>query len=194
MSFVSGSNSDFSSSIFFFSSSSSISKPSLVVDLSFFHELCERLKLRLQLLHFFLLVLVVNFQALFGGRFELLSIELLQLLNGILIDRVHHIQDLQTLLSKALQEGRGGDSSNTLTSDVVNVILPFLHAIDVLFKADLLIARFRAVVAHELCHLGAICRILMHTKFEALAKLLIELLVIVFFLSNLCEHLQALLH
>merc|ERR1739848_985420 len=99
MSFVNGSNSDFSSSIFFFSSSSSISKPSLVVDLSF-------------------------------------SIELLQLLNGILIDRVHHIQDLQTLLSKALQEGRGGDSSNTLTSDVVNVILPFLHAIDVLFKAD----------------------------------------------------------
>merc|ERR1711972_258495 len=36
MSFVSGSNSAFNSSIFFFSSSSSISKPSLVVDFNFF--------------------------------------------------------------------------------------------------------------------------------------------------------------
>merc|ERR1719188_2981101 len=36
MSFVRGSNSAFNSSIFFFSSSSSMSRPSLVVDFNFF--------------------------------------------------------------------------------------------------------------------------------------------------------------
>merc|ERR1712063_146535 len=57
MSFVRGSNSAFSSSIFFFSSSSSMSKPSFVTDFNFF------------------------------------AVELLELLYGVLVNWVHHVDD-----------------------------------------------------------------------------------------------------
>merc|ERR1719174_1189267 len=55
MSFVRGSNSAFNSSIFFFSSSSSISRHLL-------HEFRERFKLGLQLLDLLLFVLVLDIQ------------------------------------------------------------------------------------------------------------------------------------
>merc|ERR1740130_510496 len=53
MSLVSGSNSAFNSSIFFFSSSSSMSK-------HFLHEFGKRFELGLQLLHLLLFILVVD--------------------------------------------------------------------------------------------------------------------------------------
>merc|ERR1711972_580922 len=181
MSLVSGSNSDFSSSIFFFSSSSSMSGPSFVVDFSFLpsnsfsccteyssmgstmyktsrpffrklsrngdedllHELCQGLELRLQLLDLFLFIFVVDVETLLGRRLQLLAVELLQLLHRVLVDGVHHVQDLEALLSQALEEWGRGHRSDALTGDVVDVVLTFLHPVNVLLQADHLITGLR---------------------------------------------------
>merc|ERR1712151_1264633 len=63
----------------------------------------------------FLLVLVLDVQAFLGGGLQLLAIKLLQLLHGILINRVNHVKDLNALLAKGLKEGRGGHSGDALT-------------------------------------------------------------------------------
>merc|ERR1719408_780493 len=130
MSFVRGSNSAFSSSIFFFSSSSSMSKPSFVTDFNFF------------------------------------AIELLELLYGVFVDGVHHVDDFQTFLAQILQERRGGDCSDTLTSDIVDVVLAFLHAVDVLLETDHFVARLGSLVTHQLRNLGAVRGIFVHAQFE----------------------------
>ena len=62
---------------------------------------------------------------------------LLQLLYGVLIDGVDHVEHLDTLLAKGLQEGR--DSGDALPGDVEDVILAFLHAVHVL--RDLLVSQ-----------------------------------------------------
>merc|ERR1712232_489321 len=50
----------------------------------------------------FLLVLVLQVQTLFGGRLELLPVELLELLHTVLIDGVNHVQHLEALLAQRL--------------------------------------------------------------------------------------------
>merc|ERR550514_1843511 len=130
---------------------------------------------------FFLLVLVFDVQALLGRRLQLLSVELLQLLNGVFIDGVNHIQDFQPFLPQGLEEGTGGDGSNALASNVVDVVLALLHTIDILFQADLLVTRFRSVEPQELCHLGPVRGVLMDTQLDVLGELFIEFLVIILF-------------
>merc|ERR1719232_1867273 len=112
----------------------------------------------------------------------------------ILFHWVHHVEHLQTLLAKALQEGRGGDSRDAFPCDVEDVILTLLHSVYILLQANLLITRLGCVEAEELGNLSPVCGVFMHAKLEALAKLLVELLVVVFLLGNLAEHFQALLH
>merc|ERR1712137_298720 len=157
MSFVRGSNSAFSSSIFFFSSSSSMSKPSFVTDFNFF------------------------------------AVELLELLYGVFVDGVHHVDDFQTFLAQIFQERRGGDTSDTLASNVVDVVLAFLHAVDVLLKTDHLVSRLGSLVSHELSDLGAVRGVFVHAKLEALAELLVELFIIILLFGNFGEHLEAFL-
>merc|ERR1712187_254424 len=70
----------------------------------FFHEFRQRFELSLKFLQLFLLVLIFNIQTFLGGRLELLSIKLLELLDSILINRIYHVQDLKTLLAKIFQE------------------------------------------------------------------------------------------
>ena len=90
-------------------------------------------------------------------RVGLLAVELLELLHRVLIDRVHHIdhlllqwrrkwtgqvtvwwaaratlgQGLNALLTESLQEGGRGDDGDALASDVVDVLLALLHAVNV---------------------------------------------------------------
>ena len=54
-----------------------------------------------------------------------------------------------------------------------------LHAVHILLEANLLITRLRGVEAKELCDLGAIGGVLMHTKLQAFAKGFVELLVVI---------------
>ncbi len=49
---------------------------------------------------------------------------------------------------------------DALTCNEVDVILALLHAVYVLLEADLLITRLGGVLAHELCNLGEVVRIL----------------------------------
>jgi len=49
---------------------------------------------------------------------------------------------------------------DAITCNEVDVIPAFLHAVYVLLEVDLLIARLGGVLAHELCNLGEVVRIL----------------------------------
>merc|ERR1719316_1895436 len=136
------------------------------------HEFCERLEFGFEFLEFFLLVLVLNVKALLGGALKFLAIELLELLHSILVNRVHHVENLKTFLAKSFKEGRGRDCRDALTGDVINVVLTLFHAVDVLLEANLLIARLRSVVTNEFRNLGTISRILVDAQFDVLRKLL----------------------
>merc|ERR1719359_1765130 len=118
------------------------------------------------LLNLLFLIIILNVKAFLGGALQLLAIELLQLLHCILIDWVHHVKDLKTLLAKRLEEGRGGDLRDALTGDVIDVVLALLHAVNVLYEADLLIARLGSAVSHELRNLGPIRRVFMDAKLD----------------------------
>merc|ERR1712014_341252 len=89
-------------------------------------------------------------KTLLGGGLELLAVEFLQLLHTIFVNWVNHVQNLKTLLSQALKEWRRGHCRNALTCDVVNVILAFLHAVNVLLEADALVTRFGGLISEEL--------------------------------------------
>merc|ERR1719345_644706 len=133
------------------------------------------------LLKLFLLVVILNVKTLFGGALQLLAIEFFELLDGVLIDGVHHVEDLETLLAEGLKERRRGDASNAFTSDVINVVLTLLHAINILLEANLLIARLGGVIAQELSNLHPVGGVFMDAKFDVLGELLVKLLVVIFF-------------
>merc|ERR1712086_1058598 len=117
-----------------------------------------------------------------------------ELLDGVLINRIHHVEDLETLLAKGLKEWRRGDASNAFTSDVINVVLSLLHAINILLEANLLIARLGDVIAQELSNLHSVCRILVDAKFDVLRELLVKLLVVILLLGDFGKHFKAFLN
>merc|ERR1719469_387698 len=157
MSLVRGSNSAFISSIFFFSSSSSMSRPSLVVDFSF---------------------LPSNSFNCWTPYSSIGST----------------MYNTSMPFFRRFSKKGDDDLSNALSCDVVNVILALLHAINILLEADGLVTRLGGLVSEELSNLHPVGGVLVDTELEALAKLLIELLVIVLLLSNLNEHFKTLLH
>merc|ERR1711879_1013877 len=53
---------------------------------------------------FFFLIFILNVQTFLGSRLELLSVKLFQLLHGILVDWIHHVQDFESLFPEVLQE------------------------------------------------------------------------------------------
>ena len=106
-------------------------------------------------------------------------IELPELLHGVFIDWVDHVEEFEALLTERLQERRRGDLRNAVTCDVVDVIVALLHVVYVLLEANLLITRLGDVVAHELCKLGAVGRIFMDSQFYVLGDLLVELLAVI---------------
>merc|ERR1712241_1186895 len=128
-------------------------------------------------------------KTLLGRRLQLLSVKLLQLLHRIFIDGICHVQHLKALLPQGLQKWRRRHCCNTLTCDVVYVVLAFLHAVNILLEPNQLITRFGGMKTQQLCFLGAVGGFLMHTKLQAFAELLIELLVVILLFRNLCKHL-----
>merc|ERR1712072_1171563 len=99
---------------------------------------------------------------------QFLAIKLLELLHSILIHRIHHIENFETLLTEGLKERRRGDCCDALTCDVIDIVLTLLHAIHILLKADLLITRLGGVIAHELCNLGSVGGILVDAQLDVL--------------------------
>mmetsp|Transcript_17764 Transcript_17764/g.57462 ORF Transcript_17764/g.57462 Transcript_17764/m.57462 type:complete len:716 (-) Transcript_17764:251-2398(-) len=159
------------------------------------HEAAEPLERRLLLLLLLLLLLrLLQRQPLLGGAHQLLAIVLLELLHGVLVDRVHHEEHLDALLLQHLEEGGVLHGLLALARDVVDVLLALLHAGHVVLEGGLLLARLGGVVAEEVRELGAVLRVLVDAELEVLAERLVELGVVVLVLGNLGEHLQALLH
>jgi len=78
-----------------------------------------------------LLLGLFEFEALLGHAHELLALKLLELGDSVLVDGVDEEQDLETLLLKHLKEGRVADSSEGFASEVVDGLLDFGHAGDV---------------------------------------------------------------
>merc|ERR1711988_182208 len=141
-----------------------------------------------------LLLFSVQVKALLRHGLELLAVVLLQLLNAVLVDRVNHVQHLDALLAQGLDEWRARDALDALAGDVVDVVLPLLHAVAVLLQADLLVTGLGRLEAEEIRQLRAVRRVLVDAELQVLPELLVELLVIVSLLRDLREHLEALLH
>merc|ERR1712193_356356 len=68
---------------------------------------------------FLLLVLILDVKTLLGSALQLLTIKFFELLHCVLINRIHHVENLKTLLAQSLQERGRGNSCDALTSDVV---------------------------------------------------------------------------
>merc|ERR1712238_488294 len=81
-------------------------------------------------------------QALLCRGLELLAVEFLKLLNTVLVHGVDHVHNLQALLAQSLQKGRRRHGGDALARDVVDIVLAFLHAVNVFLQADLLVAGF----------------------------------------------------
>ena len=134
-----------------------------------------------------------NVKTLLGGTDKLLAFEFLHLLDGVLINRVNHVEDFVSLLLESLEERRRLDGTLRLASDVVDSGLLVVHTAHVVFERSHLVTTLGRVVTQELGNLGTVGRILVDTELEVLAEVLVELLVGIFVLGKVVEHLNALL-
>merc|ERR1719235_528720 len=149
----------------------------------------------LDLLLLLLLVLgLLELQALLGAADELVPVVLLELLHGVLVDGVDHEEHLEAPLLEALDEGGVLHGLLGFAGDVVDVLLPLLHAGDVVPERGRLVAGLGGVVAQELGDLAAVVAVLVDAQLEILPEGLVELVEVVLVLGDLGEHLQALLN
>jgi len=100
-----------------------------------------------QFLLFFFIVFKV--QTFLGAVFQLLSIEIFQLLNNIFINGINHIDHLNSLLLQAFNEWRIGNRWFGFSSDEVNILLSLFHSSYIVFKADLIFTRFGGIEPQE---------------------------------------------
>mmetsp|Transcript_40471 Transcript_40471/g.120726 ORF Transcript_40471/g.120726 Transcript_40471/m.120726 type:complete len:506 (+) Transcript_40471:132-1649(+) len=155
----------------------------------------QRLEAARQLLTRLLLVLsLVKLEALLGAAHKLLTVVLLELLHSVLVDRVHHKEHLVALTLELLQEGRVLNRLLGLTGNVVHVSLALLHTGHIVLEAGRVLTALGGVEAQQLSQLGAVLRVGVHAQLEVLAKCFVKLVVVVLVLSNLGEHVEALLH
>merc|ERR1712137_1335699 len=154
-------------------------------------------ELLVSLLGLFLLGLLVlilrQLKTLLGHTDQLVSVEFLELLDAVLINRLSHEENLEATLLEDLKEGGSLHRLSAFTSDVVDVLLVLLHVVNVLTKGDHLLTRLGGVVTEELSKLLTVGRVLVDTELEVLAEGLVELLPVILVLSNLVEELDALL-
>mmetsp|Transcript_3790 Transcript_3790/g.8089 ORF Transcript_3790/g.8089 Transcript_3790/m.8089 type:complete len:555 (-) Transcript_3790:561-2225(-) len=158
------------------------------------HELAQSFGLSLGFLEGGLLILIFfHLKSLLGGAEELLALKFLELLDAILINGVNHVENLVSLLLELLKEGRGLNTALRLSSDVIDTGLLVIHTADVVIKAGHGVTRLGGVVTKELGKLGAVGGVLVDTKLEILGEGLVELVVGILILSQIVEHLNALL-
>merc|ERR1712072_1013402 len=140
-----------------------------------------------------LLVRLLDLETLLGDVEDLLAVVLLELLDGVLIDGVSHVEHLVATLLEGLHEWSRLDRLLGLASDAVDLLLVLLHAGDVVLEAGHVLARLARGVTHEVSKLVAVLAVLVHTELQVLGELLPELVVVLGILSNLVEHLNRLL-
>lgn len=153
--------------------------------------LVELLLLGLLLL---LLLGLLELEVLLGDAHELVPVKVLELLDGVLVDGLRHVEHLEVAALEALDEGRRLDGLLALAGDVVDVLLALLHAGDVVLERGHLVVGLGRVEAEQLGELGAVLGVLVDPELEVLAERLVERLEVVLVLGDLAEQLEALLH
>lgn len=128
-----------------------------------------------------------------GDVNKLLALEFLELSHGVLVNGVNKEENLEALLLESVKERRLGDSLDRLASDVVHVGLVLRHAGDVVGERGLLITRLGGVEAEELGKDVAVLGVLVDTELQVLGESAVELVELLFVLSNLLEELKRLL-
>ena len=158
------------------------------------HELGETLNLALGLFESGLLVFILSdVKSLLGSRKKLLAFEFLKLLDGILVDGVNHVNNFVSLLLESLKERRGLDGTLGFSSNVVDSRLVISHAVDVVIERSHFLSRLGGVVTQELGNLGTVGGVFVDSELEVLGKGFVELLVGIFVLGHIVEHLETLL-
>jgi len=158
----------------------------------FLDEFAEPFVGGLLLLKGLLLVLgLLELEALLGAALELLALELLDLLDCVLVDRVGHEDDLVALALELLEEGAVEDSGLAVAGDLVDLLLVLLHARDLLLEGDHLVLALAGLLAHEADQFVAVLRVLVDAELEVLGELLLELHEVLLVLRDLREHLEA---
>merc|ERR1712100_879279 len=140
-----------------------------------------------------LLVGLLDVVAFLGDVKDLLAIILLELLDGVLINWVNHVKNLESLLLEGLKEWSSLDGLLGLASDAVDLLLVLLHAGDVVLERGHVLTGLGALVPHQVSQLVAVLAVLVHSELQVLGELLPELVVVLGVLGNLVEHLDRLL-
>jgi hypothetical protein len=78
-----------------------------------------------------LLIGLLQLESVLGDADELLALELLELGRGVFVEGINHEEDLESLLLEDFEERRGLDGGHRLSGEVVDVLLNFGHASDV---------------------------------------------------------------
>ena len=156
-------------------------------------DLAESLKLLLLLLTVLLLLLGLLEVKVLGDVDELLAVVLLELSEGVLVDRVDKEENFKVLGLESIEEGGLGDGLEGFTSDVVHVLLVLGHASDVVLEGGDLVARLGGVEAEKLGKLGTVLRVLVDTELNVLGESSVELVELLTVLGDLVEHLEGLL-
>jgi hypothetical protein len=124
---------------------------------------------------------------------DVLAKVLVELLVGVLINRIHHIEDFVSLLLQSLEERRRLHSLLRFASDKVDSRLLIVHVRDIVLQRSHFIATLVGVVTQKLGKFGTVGRILMDAELDVLAKVLVELFLGVLVLGKVVEHFDALL-
>lgn len=140
-----------------------------------------------------LLLAGVQFETFLGAVLQLLSVELLQLLNDVLVDGVDHVNHLKSPLLEGLNKRRDLHCWLALPGDEEDVLLSLLHSSDVIFERDLVISALAGEEPQILSEFGSVRGVLVDSELQVLRELLVELLVVLSILNHLLDHLEALL-
>lgn len=153
-------------------------------------ELCEALLLLLLLL--LLVFRELKVDAVLGYALQLLTLKLLERGGHILVDGLVHKQNLYALLVKPLEERRLLQVLERVACDVVDRLLVFGHAGDVIVEGRALVLGLCTVVAQKLGELATVLAVLVDTELDGLSKLLEERLILVLVILEVLEELESL--
>jgi len=140
-----------------------------------------------------LLWCLLQLKTLFRNADELLAVKLFQLSNGILINRVDKKQDLETLLLEHLKEGRVFDRLKRLAGKIVDRLLDFGHAGDIVFERGHFLCGLGRMEPEELGNLRSVVGVFMDTELQVLRKGSVEFVEILLIVGDLTDELQRLL-
>jgi hypothetical protein len=163
-----------------------------LVSENFLDQLAKPLESGLLFLESLLFVFgLFDFKAFLGAAFKLDSLEVLDLLDGVLVNWVAHEQNLITLLLKLLQKWRVEQSCFGVTGDLINNLLVFLHSADIFLEGDHLVFALVSLLSQKSDKLFAVLGIFVYSEFQVLSELLLELGEIFLVFCDLREHFEA---